>query len=103
MADELTTAVDRLVAQVAHWELPRWSTALPSGGTRAERVFGLVQRLADRAADAEGEPRREVPRLGPQNLADQVRVMAADLVLAGADPAVLADAAADVLETRRLL
>jgi hypothetical protein len=103
VADDLTTAVNRLVAQVAHWELPRWSTTLPSGETRADRVFALVQRLADRAAAAEGEPRREVPRLGPQNLADQARVMASDLVRAGADPAALAEAAADVLETHRLL
>ena len=103
MADDLTTAVDRLVGQVAHWEPARWSTTLPSGETRADRVFALVQRLADRAAAAEGEPRREVPRLGPQNLIDQVRVTAADLVLAGADPAELAAATADVLETRRPL
>ncbi len=45
----------------------------------------LIQRLADRTADAEGEPRRAVPR--PTNdlaLPDQLRVIAADAMAAGA-------------------
>ena len=100
--DDLTRAVDRLVGQVAHWESARWAAAVPSGESRAERVHALAQRLADRAADAEGRPRRTVPRLADQNLPDQVRVLAADLVAAEPALSTLAEAAADVLETRRL-
>jgi hypothetical protein len=60
-----------------------------------------VQRIADLAAGAEGEPRRPVPRLD-NNLAltDQLRVVAADLIAAGPPPAVLEAAAADVASTR---
>jgi hypothetical protein len=103
VAHELTRAVDRLVGQVAHWHTNRWSTTVATGESRADRVHALVQRLADRSADAEGLPRRPVPRIGDQVLPDQVRVVAADLVAAGPPEAVLAEAAADVLETRRLL
>jgi hypothetical protein len=47
---------------------------------RADLVYALVQRLADLAADAEGQPRRGVPRLDSDlSLVDQVRVISADL------------------------
>jgi hypothetical protein len=64
-------------------------------------VHELVQWLADRAAEAEREPHRRVPRLeNDLALADQLRVVAADLVAAGgADRA----AAARVTEVRRAL
>jgi hypothetical protein len=97
--DELIRAVDLLVRQVGHWTPERWAR---SG--RVDRMHALVQRLADRAADAEGEPRRPVPRL-PSDLAlpDQLRVIAADLVAAQPSPTVLADAADDVTAVRRSL
>ncbi|MFB6393922.1 hypothetical protein [Polymorphospora lycopeni] len=71
---------------------------------RGDLMHALVQRIADRAADAEGEPRRPVPRL-PNDLAltGQLKVVAADLVVAGPAPELLGVAAADVQATRRAL
>jgi hypothetical protein len=68
--------------------------------SRADAVHALAQELADRAADAAGEPRRDVPRL-PQDAAlpDQIRVLAADLI-AGAPPADLVSAATAVATVR---
>jgi hypothetical protein len=106
--DELSRAVSHLVNQVGHWTPERWSRpaagAGPEARTRADLVYGLVQRIADRAADAEVVPRRMVPRLD-SNLAlpDQLRVVAADLVAAGPLPDVVATAAADVAATHGLL
>jgi len=95
-AAEFRSAVTRLVRRVSHWTPPRWAA---SG--RAELVHGLVQQLADLAADAEGEPRRAVPRLGNDAaLPDQLRVVAADLLAAGGE---CARAAALVRETSRAL
>ena len=67
-------------------------------------MFALAQWLADAGADAEGEPRRPVPRLEHDaSLTDQVRVLAGDLVLAGAPEAVLRAAAEAILATTRSL
>jgi hypothetical protein len=103
-ADRLAREVGRLVDQVAHWTPSRWAASGASGsGSRADLVYALVQDLADRAADAEGQPRRVVPRLAyDAALPDQLRVLAADLTAAGA-PAVLQTAAEAVLTTRRAL
>ena len=85
--DEFTASVRKLVGQIGHWTPPRWAASTASGVTRAELVHGLVQWLADRAADAEGRPRRPVPRLDNDlALPDQLRVVAADLVAAGGAP-----------------
>ncbi|MEV1288993.1 hypothetical protein [Micromonospora sp. NPDC049679] len=104
-AEELEREVDLLIRRVAHWEAPRWAAGAGTGDvSRAEVMHALVQRVADRAAGAEGEPHRRVPRL--QNdlvLPDQLRVLAADLIAADPPPQVLAAVAADVVETRRVL
>lgn len=64
----------------------------------------LVQQVANLAADAEGEPRRTVPRLDNDlALPDQLRVVAADLLAAAPPAPVLAAAAAEVTATRRAL
>ena len=94
--------MERLVRQVGHWEPGRWS-ADGSAGSRADRVYALVQRLADLAAEAEGVPRRTVPRLAESVLPDQIRVMADDLVAAGAAEDVVTRAADDVDAVRRAL
>jgi hypothetical protein len=82
---------------VSHWGPPRWVG-------RAPKVHALVQRLADLAADAEGEPRRPVPRLDNDlALPDQLRVVTADLLAARPSSAVLAKAADDIATVRRTL
>jgi hypothetical protein len=78
---ELDLAVERLVRRVSHWTPPRWAASSASGsGSRADMMHALVQRVADLAAVAEGQPQRPVPRLA-NNLAlpDQLRVVARDL------------------------
>lgn len=93
----LLRAVDRFVNQIAHWTPSRWaaSGAVP-------RVHALVQLLADLDAEVEGQPRRPVPLLdNPLALPDQLRVVARDLVLAGADEGLLGSAAAEVDAVRR--
>ncbi len=104
-AAELDRAVELLVRQVGHWEQPRWSASAEGGNvSRADLVHKLVQEIANLAADAEGEPRREVPRLGTDLvLPDQLRVVAADLVAADPPESVLASAAAAVAKTRAAL
>jgi hypothetical protein len=63
-------------------------------------MYRLVQRLADAVADAEGRPHRTVPRLANDlALPDQLRVMAADVIAAHPDPAVLAELAQVVAAT----
>jgi hypothetical protein len=72
---------------------------LPAARWRGRRdaVRDVVQRLADLAADLEGEPRRTVPRLeGDPSLADQLAVVADDLARAAA-----AGGRADVLAAAR--
>jgi hypothetical protein len=74
-------SISRLVNQVAHWTPARWSKPVAAGDvSRADAMHALVQRIADAAADASGEPRRAVPRLdNVLALPDQLKVVAADL------------------------
>jgi hypothetical protein len=101
-AQELFRTVELLINQVAHWTPERWAApAAPGGAPRAELVYGLVQRLADLAADTEGVQRRPVPQLDNDlALPDQLRVMAADLVTVGASELLTHAAAADVAQVR---
>ncbi|ASW57439.1 hypothetical protein [Plantactinospora sp. KBS50] len=102
---ELSRAVDVLVRQVGHWEAPRWAAKAERGNAaRADLMHRLVQEIANRAADAAGEPRRTVPRLDNDlALPDQLRVVAADLAAARPPEAVLDAAAAQVRATRLAL
>ncbi|WP_089156657.1 hypothetical protein [Micromonospora sp. NBS 11-29] len=104
-AAELDRAVTLLVRQVGHWQQPRWSAPAEGGNvSRADLVHKLVQEIANLAADAAGEPRREVPRLPSDlTLPDQLRVVAADLARADPPPPVLADAAEKITRTRATL
>lgn len=94
-----------LVRQIGHWQQPRWAAAAGGGNVaRADLVHRLVQELANLAADAEGQPRRAVPRLGNDlALPDQLRVVTADLLAAGPATDLLARAAAEVTATRTVL
>jgi hypothetical protein len=101
-AQELLRVVDLLANQVAHWSPSRWTVRVePDDASRGDLLHALVQGLADVAADVEGVPRREVPR--PDNdlaLVDQLRVVAGDLVAAGASDLLTHAAAADVSALR---
>jgi beta-phosphoglucomutase-like phosphatase (HAD superfamily) len=101
LSEPLDRAVERLVNRVTHWTPPRWAASSVSGaGSRADVMYALVQRVADLAATAEGQPRRRVPRLANDlALPDQLRVVAADLVAANPDPALLAEAVEAVRTT----
>ncbi|BCY05717.1 hypothetical protein [Actinoplanes sp. L3-i22] len=88
---DFATAIDRLLTQVRHWEETRW-TAKINDKTKADFAYGLVQRLADLAAEAEHRPSREVPRLHDLVLPDQLRVVADDLLAATPPDEVLARA-----------
>ncbi|MCP2326619.1 hypothetical protein HDA40_005126 [Hamadaea flava] len=94
--ETLAGQADLLVRQVTHWTPARWSG-------RGDAVYALVQRLADAAAAAEGQPRRPVPRLADTVLADQVRVIVADLLAIAPSGAVADALAADIRSTRLAL
>ena len=82
LARELDRVADRL--RVIG---PRYAARdTPEAAAALDGVRAAIQRLADLAADAEGVPRRVVPRLAPHALADQVLVLGHDL-LAAAGPA----------------
>jgi hypothetical protein len=93
-----------LVPRLRRWTPANWSVPAepPATGTRADVVVGVVQRLADAGADAEGRPRRPVPLQAEVNLADQLAVMVDDILRTG-DPAALRIAAAEVTGVRRAL
>jgi len=99
--DDFQAAMRGLLAQVGHWEAGRWRGAAASAeGTRGDLVFGLVQSLADLGAAAENRPGRPVPRLADTILADQLRVMADDLLAAQPPERTLA-AAAEAISAAR--
>jgi len=92
------------VARVGHWEPARWVKPTPSGRARSDIVFALVQTLADLSRGAEGLAPRAVVRLDNDlALPDQVRVMAADLLLAGAPDEALLEAADQIESATRSL
>ena len=82
---------------------PRWAARdNPADAASAAAVRDALQRLADLAARAEGEPRRPVPDIGLHALADQLLVLARDATTAG-DGATLDEAAGIFDELRTLL
>jgi hypothetical protein len=103
VTEEFDRAVGRLANHVSHWTPPRWAASNASGaGSHADVMHALLQRLADLATDAEGQPRRPVPRLdNVLALPDQLRVIAADLTAAKPDEATLVAATELVATTNR--
>ena len=82
---------------------PRWAARdNPGDAAPAAAVRDVLQRLADLAARAEGEPTRPVPDIGLHALADQLLVLARDATAAG-DGATLDEAARTVDELRSRL
>ncbi|WP_434742928.1 hypothetical protein [Micromonospora sp. SH-82] len=104
-AADLTRARDLLINQVGHWQQPRWAAPAASGDvSRVDLVHRLVQEIANLAADAEGGPRRAVPRAeNDLSLPDQLRVVVADLVAAEPPAEVLTHATETLNVTRRAL
>ena len=97
LAKELTSLVRRLRL----WTPQRWAAAADPWGTRADLVRHLAQWLADRCAEREGEPRRELPVLRPDLLvADQLAVTGDDLVRARPSEAACREAVDHVLAHR---
>ncbi len=95
----------------ASWTVPAAGGATPGrrsgrGGvgapTRAETAAAAVQRIADLAAAAEGEPRRAVPRLADIVLADQLAVVVDDVLRSG-DPTATAALTAELAALRQTL
>ncbi|MDI6098389.1 hypothetical protein QLQ12_07205 [Actinoplanes sp. NEAU-A12] len=102
---DFATSIERLLTQIHHWDEPRWR-AVPANaatGTRSQLVQGLVQRLADLGAEAEGRAARPVPHIHDLVLRDQLRVLADDIVAAAPSAELLDRANAAVAEVRRAL
>ncbi|GAB7190212.1 hypothetical protein NUM3379_09180 [Kineococcus sp. NUM-3379] len=70
--------------------------------TRADVARAAAQALADLAADAEGRPRRTLPRLAVHGVGDQLAVVGAD-ALAVCGPDALRAAERHLVELRRAL
>lgn len=97
LAKELAVLVQRLRL----WTPARWSAACAPWGTRADAVRHLAQWCADRAAEAEGGPRRVLPVLSPDLLvADQLAVTGDDLVRTAPGPQLCDEAVAHLLAHR---
>lgn len=97
LAKELAVLVQRLRL----WTPARWAASCEPWGSRADLARHLAQWCADRAAELEGTPRRELPRLTPDLLvADQLAVTGTDLVVAGPGPELRDRAVAHLLAHR---
>ena len=78
--------------------LARLATPIePGGPSRGDLARDLAQRLADAAAQVEGRPAREMPRLADEYAGDQVAVTVRDLAVAGETVGVDADPADPLL------
>ena len=102
-ADQLGRTVDRLRSL----SLDRLAAPFAPEPTRADAGRALAQRLADAAAELEGGPRRELPRLADAAVGDMVAVCGRDVLDAaqgrpGSD-IVLGQLAGDLLDLRRRL
>ena len=118
--DRFRRSVSRLTTLLSYWTPSRFSaaaspltgeavaalcassgSAVDDGGTVADKLQVVAQVLADLGADAEGRPRRTVPRLSePAVFADQLLVLGNDLAAAGAAPDAL-DRVTDHLDALR--
>jgi hypothetical protein len=98
----LAELVRQLLPRLRRWTGDSWAVPAAGGGSRGDATAAAVQRLADVGADAEGQPRRPVPRLADITLADQLAVMVEDIRRTG-DPAALRTAAAELATLRAAL
>lgn len=86
--DDLQRDVRGLLDRVHGWPSSAWQARASTGSTRAERMASLAVELADLGRRAgTGAPAGAVPpRLSDYALADQIAVLANDLVTALGDP-----------------
>lgn len=97
---EVQTEVNRVVDRLRSMTLARLAAPWQGFDSMAAGARGLAQRLADRAADVGGWPRRAVPDVGDAAVGDQVAVTAADLLALDLPADILAATAADLREFR---
>ncbi len=97
------TEAARVVDRLRTMPLTRLAAPWPPHPSRAAGARALAQRLADRAADLTGGPRRDVPDVGDAAVGDQVAVTLADLLAMSPPPGVLADVAEDLIRVRQEL
>jgi hypothetical protein len=98
----LDRELGRVVTRLRGLSLERLQRPDEEGTTPASRTHDCSQHLADLAADAAGRARRPVPVLAAHGVADQLTVVAHD-VLAEGDDAAVAAAAAALTALRRAL
>jgi hypothetical protein len=91
-----------LVQRLRLWTPSRFA-AQAGAATRGDLVHHLAQRLADQAADAEGQARRPLPRLDDLALPDQLAVTSDDLTRTGDRDAARAATVHLLLHRRDLL
>jgi hypothetical protein len=87
---DLAREIDRLLDRVRAWSATSWGVCVASGGTREQRAIRLVNELAvlGRQAGSGAPPGTTPPRIAPHALADQIAVLADDLLEALAAGAV---------------
>jgi hypothetical protein len=87
---ELARETERLVSRMRSWPLSAWQAPAPDGRSRADCAASLSTQLAEFGRRAgSGVPAGVVPpRLADHAIADQVAVLADDLIAALGDPAV---------------
>jgi hypothetical protein len=79
---DLAREINRLLDRVRSWSPTSWEVMIGAGGTRAQRAIRLVDELAalGRQAGSGAPPEATPPRLAPHVLADQITVLADDLL-----------------------
>jgi hypothetical protein len=98
----LDRELGRVVTRLRGLSLERLQRPDDAGVTPASRTHDCSQHLADLAADAAGRARRPVPVLAAHGVADQLAVVAHD-VLAERDEAAIGAAAEALTALRRAL
>lgn len=99
--------LERTADRLRGLSLARLGAAFEPEPTRADAGRALAQRLVDAAAELEGGPRRELPRLADGAVGDMVAVCGRDVLVAAEgrpeSGALLASLADDLLDLRRRL
>ena len=98
MPERLAVEAERTADRLRTMTLARLGRGAPSP---ADLAHALAQRLADIAADAEGRPRRALPRLGDECAGDQIAVTAYDVLRAAPGRDVIDECADALVELRR--